>query len=43
VKEEEAWVVDFFYRGEERGERTVVPCVSDDMPAANRSDGDMAW
>jgi hypothetical protein len=40
VKEEEASAIEFYYRGEERGERTAVPCVSDDTPAANRSGED---
>jgi hypothetical protein len=44
VREEEASVIDFFYRGggRERGERTAVPRVSDDTPAATRSGRDAA-
>jgi hypothetical protein len=42
AKEEEASAIDFFYRGEERGERTTFPRIGDDTPAANRPGGDVA-
>jgi hypothetical protein len=42
VKEEEASVIDFFYRGEERGEHMAVPHIRDGTLVANRSGGDAA-
>jgi hypothetical protein len=42
VKEKEASVIDFFYRGEERGEHMAVPHIRDGTLVANRSGGDAA-